>query len=356
MAKSVPVGLQSDQKSANLKTEFDFGFNNATFNVSNAAAPLTNELLLPQTESLFQFQPFNNSDALISDLDFAALLDGLNNVLPPFDNSAEMLPIETNVNNTFPSMPIVDPKHVESTNCASPLEHTDSAFESHSSSPTSSVHGDITQNNEEGTSRVSRRRQRKATSEETTVTSSSSVSNGKRRKRSSVEQSDEGHMDDEMQLEENNGDNTKDPVVLKRMRNTEAARRSRMRKVIKMETLENEVKDLETSNNSLRIRLAVLESEKSLWNDKERDYNERIRKLESQVRECHNLLALGVGSSTMFNTTPTSTTQSYMPNTSTSMHMNQVQSSLPIFFNDSEVLFDKTTSQGPILTGGGIEC
>lgn len=52
-----------------------------------------------------------------------------------------------------------------------------------------------------------------------------------------------------------------DEATLRRVKNTEAARRSRARKTAKLETLEDEVKRLEADKNGLLLRLAVLENE-----------------------------------------------------------------------------------------------
>ncbi|OUM56946.1 hypothetical protein PIROE2DRAFT_18230 [Piromyces sp. E2] len=74
-------------------------------------------------------------------------------------------------------------------------------------------------------------------------------------------------------------------LALKRQKNTEAARRSRMRKVLKMETLENHVKRLEADNKNLSIRLAMLESNRIEWETKEKKLLEKIKTLEEQLAE-----------------------------------------------------------------------
>jgi len=53
-----------------------------------------------------------------------------------------------------------------------------------------------------------------------------------------------------------------DELALKRAKNTDAARRSRMRKLQKMESLEQRVAELEAENAKLQTKVAVLESEK----------------------------------------------------------------------------------------------
>jgi len=74
-------------------------------------------------------------------------------------------------------------------------------------------------------------------------------------------------------------------LALKRQKNTEAARRSRMRKVLKMETLENHVKRLEAENKNLSIRLAMLESNRIEWESKEKKLMDKIKTLEEQLAE-----------------------------------------------------------------------
>ncbi|ORX99112.1 hypothetical protein K493DRAFT_313351 [Basidiobolus meristosporus CBS 931.73] len=85
-------------------------------------------------------------------------------------------------------------------------------------------------------------------------------------------------------------ENSLDPVALKRKKNTDAARRSRMRKVQKMETLEKRVSDLEADNSKLQMKLAVLESEKTNAQSKEVEYSLRIKNLENQLAEAHRAL------------------------------------------------------------------
>ncbi|KAJ1656207.1 hypothetical protein IWQ61_004182 [Dispira simplex] len=82
-----------------------------------------------------------------------------------------------------------------------------------------------------------------------------------------------------------------DPVALKRQKNTDAARRSRMRKMLRIDTLESRVVELETENNSLLTKVAVLEAEKASVKDNEAGLLERIRVLESQLSTAHCALA-----------------------------------------------------------------
>ncbi|KAI8149887.1 hypothetical protein BJV82DRAFT_503503 [Fennellomyces sp. T-0311] len=85
-------------------------------------------------------------------------------------------------------------------------------------------------------------------------------------------------------------DKESDDIALKRQRNTDAARRSRLKKLLKMEALEKRVTELEGENTRLTTRVAVLESEKSGLESKDKDLQERIRVLEEQLAEAHKAL------------------------------------------------------------------
>lgn len=85
-------------------------------------------------------------------------------------------------------------------------------------------------------------------------------------------------------------DDTQDLVVLKRQRNTDAARRSRQRKAQKMDTLEKRVLDLEVDNERLRLRTAVAESERANIEAKEKRSRVRILELERQLADTHKAL------------------------------------------------------------------
>ncbi|KAG0173709.1 hypothetical protein DFQ28_008302 [Apophysomyces sp. BC1034] len=85
--------------------------------------------------------------------------------------------------------------------------------------------------------------------------------------------------------------NPMDEAAIKRQKNTDAARRSRLKKVMKMEGLEKRVSDLEKTNANLLLRVAVLDSEKSNLKAKESSYENRIQVLEAQLAEAHKALA-----------------------------------------------------------------
>ncbi|GAA5798735.1 hypothetical protein EDC94DRAFT_619011 [Helicostylum pulchrum] len=82
-----------------------------------------------------------------------------------------------------------------------------------------------------------------------------------------------------------------DDAAVKRQKNTDAARRSRLRKVQKMETLEIRVSELEKMNAGLLMRVAVLDSEKTNLKAKEQSYENRIKVLEDQLAEAHKALS-----------------------------------------------------------------
>jgi hypothetical protein len=82
-----------------------------------------------------------------------------------------------------------------------------------------------------------------------------------------------------------------DDAAVKRQKNTDAARRSRLRKVQKMDSLEHRVSELEKLNAGLLMRVAVLDSEKTNLRAKESSYETRIRNLEDQLAEAHKALA-----------------------------------------------------------------
>ncbi|KAI8984417.1 hypothetical protein BDF20DRAFT_816659 [Mycotypha africana] len=82
-----------------------------------------------------------------------------------------------------------------------------------------------------------------------------------------------------------------DEAAIKRQKNTDAARRSRLRKVQKMEALENKVAELEKINAGLLMRVAVLDSEKTNLKAKESSFESRIKVLEEQLMEAHKALS-----------------------------------------------------------------
>lgn len=101
-------------------------------------------------------------------------------------------------------------------------------------------------------------------------------------------------------------DDTQDMVVLKRQRNTDAARRSRQRKAQKMDSLERRVLELENDNERLKLRAAVAESERANIEAKEKRSRVRILELERQLADTHKALlrySKSVAANTTTNTT-----------------------------------------------------
>ncbi|KAG2186884.1 hypothetical protein INT44_003111 [Umbelopsis vinacea] len=81
-----------------------------------------------------------------------------------------------------------------------------------------------------------------------------------------------------------------DDAAVKRQKNTDAARRSRLKKVMRMESLETRVADLERMNSQLLLRSAVLDSEKAGLEAKAHAAEQRIHSLEQQLIEAHKAL------------------------------------------------------------------
>ncbi|KAI9473434.1 MAG: hypothetical protein EXX96DRAFT_577922 [Benjaminiella poitrasii] len=79
-------------------------------------------------------------------------------------------------------------------------------------------------------------------------------------------------------------------IVFTRQRNTDAARRSRLRKVIKMETLEERFKVLKTDQQQLRLKTAVLETEVNHVKEREERNRLRVTELEAQLAAAHQRL------------------------------------------------------------------
>ncbi|KAI7867193.1 hypothetical protein BDF14DRAFT_1727090 [Spinellus fusiger] len=85
-------------------------------------------------------------------------------------------------------------------------------------------------------------------------------------------------------------DKEDDDVSVKRQKNTDAARRSRLKRLKKMECLEERVNALEGENTRLTTRIAVLESEKAGLQSKDKGLEDRVKVLEQQLAEAHRVL------------------------------------------------------------------
>jgi hypothetical protein len=79
-------------------------------------------------------------------------------------------------------------------------------------------------------------------------------------------------------------------VIAKRAKNTDAARRSRLKKLVKLEGLEAKVSELEADKTRLTMRVAVLETEKTSHLVREAEQNARIAQLEAKLAEAHAAL------------------------------------------------------------------
>jgi hypothetical protein len=82
-----------------------------------------------------------------------------------------------------------------------------------------------------------------------------------------------------------------DPAAKKRHQNTMAARRSRQRKVQKMEELEGQVNDLKKENIQLETKIAILETEKTNSRSKEIELQLRLKSLEDQLNQALSALS-----------------------------------------------------------------
>ncbi|ORZ23015.1 hypothetical protein BCR42DRAFT_127549 [Absidia repens] len=81
-----------------------------------------------------------------------------------------------------------------------------------------------------------------------------------------------------------------DTLVLKRLKNTDAARRSRQRKLKKMEGLQSRVAELETHNKKLQSQVTMAENGRDAAKVKESRQRERVTTLEAQLAEAHQSL------------------------------------------------------------------
>ncbi|KAF9926012.1 hypothetical protein FBU30_004305 [Linnemannia zychae] len=81
-------------------------------------------------------------------------------------------------------------------------------------------------------------------------------------------------------------------VLARRAKNTDAARRSRLKKVIRLEGLEAKVSGLEATNQGLSTKVAVLEAERNSHLVKEAEQMARIAQLEAKLVEAQLAFAL----------------------------------------------------------------
>ncbi|KAG0206632.1 hypothetical protein BGX28_001971 [Mortierella sp. GBA30] len=81
-----------------------------------------------------------------------------------------------------------------------------------------------------------------------------------------------------------------DEVSLKRAKNTDAARRSRHKKLVRMESLEQRVAELEVENSMFESKLNEVELERSLLADKDQMQQARIQELEFMLASAREKL------------------------------------------------------------------
>ncbi|KAJ3104234.1 hypothetical protein HDU97_009402 [Phlyctochytrium planicorne] len=76
-----------------------------------------------------------------------------------------------------------------------------------------------------------------------------------------------------------------DKAQIKRKRNTDSARRSRLKRSLRLEELERQCKQLEESDREKSVKLAVMEKENAFLVGRERELVERVRCLEGLLEE-----------------------------------------------------------------------
>lgn len=81
-------------------------------------------------------------------------------------------------------------------------------------------------------------------------------------------------------------------LLARRAKNTDAARRSRLKKVVRLECLETKVSGLESTNQTLSTKVAVLETERNSHLVKEAEQMARIAQLEAKLIETQLAFAL----------------------------------------------------------------
>ncbi|KAJ3183742.1 hypothetical protein HDU85_002171 [Gaertneriomyces sp. JEL0708] len=79
-------------------------------------------------------------------------------------------------------------------------------------------------------------------------------------------------------------------TLIKRKKNTEAARRCRQRKVQRLGELQLQVDGLEADKSELLTKVAILESERKLFQERENAMVTRIAELERQLSESHRAM------------------------------------------------------------------
>ncbi|KAI8804993.1 hypothetical protein BJ742DRAFT_822287 [Cladochytrium replicatum] len=102
--------------------------------------------------------------------------------------------------------------------------------------------------------------------------------------------------EDEIDNPPNSSGRTADSAI-RRFKNTEAARRSRLRKAQRLLHLENMVSNLESKNANLAFKISLLEAEKARWEEERHPkLRRRIAELENEIERGHRgLLVVAAG-------------------------------------------------------------
>ncbi|KAI7870469.1 hypothetical protein BDF14DRAFT_1704406, partial [Spinellus fusiger] len=76
-------------------------------------------------------------------------------------------------------------------------------------------------------------------------------------------------------------------IITKRQKNTDAARRSRQRKLLRMEALEHKVRQLEMNNQQLQSHIKASEQQRNQSAARVASGKERVKELEAQLAAVH---------------------------------------------------------------------
>eukprot|EP00833_Pecoramyces_ruminatium_P006233 jgi/Orpsp1_1/1180265/evm.model.c7180000072723.1 len=97
-------------------------------------------------------------------------------------------------------------------------------------------------------------------------------------------------------------------VLIKRRKNTEAARRSRLRKAERIQVLTEIVHNLEEKNKEYTLKIAELQGEQANWIKKENEYTSKIKQLQDKLNDSNPNSANDENDKNSFNiSTPTTT-------------------------------------------------
>jgi len=107
-------------------------------------------------------------------------------------------------------------------------------------------------------------------------------------------------------------------VLIKRRKNTEAARRSRLRKAERIQVLTEIVHNLEEKNREYTIKIAELQGEQANWAKKEAEYVAKVKQLQERLKILDPEAVNDENDKNSFNiATPTTTTEKETESTTT---------------------------------------